>query len=65
MIELNRSTELSKRMQQSIIDDIEITPEEVRQFLTPFPNERPVFCTELRYPKLLCIPKYLKLKKIK
>ena len=58
MIELNRSTELSKRMQQSIIDDIEITPEEVRQFFNSIPkNERPVFGTELRVSQIVVYPK--------
>ena len=58
MIELNRSTELSKRMQQSIIDDIEITPEEVRQFFNSIPkNDRPVFGTELRVSQIVVYPK--------
>ena len=58
MIELNRSAELSKRMQQSIIDEIEITPEEVRQFFNLIPkNERPVFGTELRVSQIVVYPK--------
>ena len=58
MIELNRSSELSKRMQQSIIDEIEITPEEVRQFFNLIPNnERPVFGTELRVSQIVVYPK--------
>ena len=58
MIELNRSAELSKRMQQSIIEEIEITPEEVRQFFNSIPNnERPVFGTELRVSQIVVYPK--------
>ena len=66
MIELNRSTELSKRMQQSIIDDIEITPEEVRQFFNSIPkNERPVFGTELRVSQIVVYPKVSQIEKDK
>ena len=32
MFELNKNAELAKKMQQAIIEDIEVTPEEVRQF---------------------------------
>ena len=32
MFELNKNSELAKKMQESIIQDIEVTPEEVRQF---------------------------------
>ena len=66
MIELNRSSELSKRMQQSIIDEIEITPEEVRQFFNSIPkNERPVFGTELRVSQIVVYPKVSKKEKDK
>ena len=38
MFELNKNAELAKKMQQAIIEDIEVTPEEVRQFLIQFQN---------------------------
>ena len=58
MFELNRNSELAKRMQQSIIEDIEITPEEVRQFFNLIPEkERPVFGTELKVSQIVVYPK--------
>ncbi len=58
MYELNRNTELAKKMQQSIIEDIDITPEEVRQFFNSIPKgERPVFGTELRVSQIVLYPK--------
>ena len=58
MYELNRNTELAKKMQQSIIEDIDITPEEVRQFFNSIPKgERPLFGTELRVSQIVLYPK--------
>ena len=58
MFELNKNAELAKKMQQAIIEDIEVTPEEVRQFFNSIPkSDRPVFGTELRFHKLFYIQK--------
>ena len=58
MFELNKNSELAKKMQESIIEDIEITPEEVRQFFNSIPKkDRPVFGTELRVSQIVIIPK--------
>ena len=57
MFELNKNSELAKKMQQSIIEEIEITPEEVRQFFNSIPkNDRPVFGTELRVSQIVVYP---------
>ncbi|MAP99869.1 MAG: peptidylprolyl isomerase [Flavobacteriaceae bacterium] len=66
MFELNRNSELAKRMQQSIIEDIEITPEEVRQFFNLIPEkERPVFGTELKVSQIVVYPKTSQVQKDK
>ena len=57
MFELNKNSELAKKMQESIIEDIEVTPEEVRQFFNSIPkNDRPIFGTELRVSQIVVIP---------
>ena len=58
MFELNKNAELAKKMQQSIIEDIEVTPEEVRQFFNSIPEQdRPLFGTELRVSQIVLYPK--------
>ena len=58
MFELNKNAELAKKMQQAIIEDIEVTPEEVRQFFNSIPEQdRPVFGTELRVSQIVLYPK--------
>jgi peptidyl-prolyl cis-trans isomerase SurA len=57
MFELNKNSELAKKMQQSIIEEIEITPEEVRQFFNSIPkDDRPIFGTELRVSQIVVYP---------
>jgi len=44
-------------MQQKIVEEIEVTPEEVRQFFKSIPeDERPLFGTELRVSQIVVIP---------
>ena len=58
MFELNKNAELAKKMQQSIIQDLEVTPEEVRLFFNSIPqNERPIFGTELRVSQIVVYPR--------
>ena len=58
MFELNKSSELAKKMQEMIIDETEVTPEEVRQFFNSIPkNDRPFFGTELKVAQIVIIPK--------
>jgi peptidyl-prolyl cis-trans isomerase SurA len=58
MFELNKSSELAKQMQEKIIEETEVTPEEVRQFFNSIPeNDRPLFNTELKVAQIVVIPK--------
>lgn len=53
LYKINKLRMLSERMQQDIIKDIEITPEEVRQFFNKIPeDERPVFGAELEIAQI-------------
>ena len=57
MFELNKSSELAKKMQEKIIDETEVTPEEVRQFFNSTPkDDRPFFGTELKVAQIVVIP---------
>jgi peptidyl-prolyl cis-trans isomerase SurA len=57
MFELNKSSELAKKMQENIISETEVTPEEVRQFFNSIPKEdRPLFNTELKVAQIVVIP---------
>ncbi len=57
MFELNKSSELAKKMQEKIIEETEVTPEEVRQFFNSIPkNDRPFFGTELKVAQIVVIP---------
>lgn len=58
LFEINKNIELANRMQQKIIEDIEVTPEEVREFFNDIPKEeRPIFGTELKVAQIVVIPK--------
>lgn len=55
---INKLQMLSGKMQQNIIEDIEITPEEVRQFFNKIPEgERPVFGAEMEISQIIKQPK--------
>jgi len=55
---INKLRMLSEKMQQSIIFDIEITPEEVRQFFRNIPKEeRPVVGAEMEISQIVKEPK--------
>ena len=58
MFEINKSNELAKKMQAKIIEEVEITPEEVRAFFDKIPKEeRPTFGTELKVAQIVAEPK--------
>ena len=58
MFEINKTNELARKMQAKIVDDIEITPEEVRAFFEKIPKEdRPTFGTELKVAQIVAEPK--------
>ncbi|WP_223033608.1 peptidylprolyl isomerase [Hanstruepera marina] len=57
MYEINKSNKLASEMQQKIIADVEVTPEEVRQFFNKIPkDERPTFGTELKVSQIVIEP---------
>lgn len=57
LFKINKLRMLSEKMQQDIISEIEITPEEVRQFFNKIPeNERPVFGAELEIAQIVKAP---------
>ncbi len=58
MFEINKSNMLASEMQKKIIDEVEVTPEEVRQFFNKIPKEeRPTFGTELKVAQIVIEPK--------
>jgi peptidyl-prolyl cis-trans isomerase SurA len=51
---INREELLSSRMQQRLTEDVQITPEEVRQFFAKIPVvERPLFNTEVEIARIV------------
>ncbi|MDX1314972.1 MAG: peptidylprolyl isomerase [Eudoraea sp.] len=57
LYEINKLQMLSQKMQQNIVGEIEVTPEEVRQFFNKIPeDERPVFGAELEISQIVKIP---------
>jgi peptidyl-prolyl cis-trans isomerase SurA len=58
LFEINKNMKLANDMQRKIIEEIEVTPEEVREFFNEIPKEeRPVFGTELKVAQVVVIPK--------
>lgn len=57
MFELNKNGQMANMMRQSVIENLEVTPEEVRQFFNNISlDERPMFGTELRIAQIVVIP---------
>jgi len=57
MFELNKNRQMVELMQQKITDEIEITPEEVRQFFNnELKEDLPMFGTELKIAQIVVIP---------
>ena len=57
MYEINKNGQMASKMQQKVVDEIEVTPEEVRQFFNTIPKEeRPLFGTELRVAQIVVVP---------
>lgn len=58
MFEINKNNELARKMQAKIVEDVEVTPEEVREFFNKIPkDERPTFGTELKVAQIVVEPK--------
>ena len=58
MFEINKANTLAQKMQLKIVEEVEITPEEVRTFFNKIPkDERPTFGTELKVAQIVAEPK--------
>lgn len=58
LFEIDRGQKLSQEMQNKIIEPIEVTPDEVRQFFNKIPkDERPVFGAEVEISQIVVKPK--------
>lgn len=57
LFEINRQNKLAAQMQKKIVDAVEITPEEVREFFKNIPeDERPVFGDEVEIAQIVVKP---------
>jgi len=57
LYKINKLRMLSERMQRNIIEKVEVTPEEVRQFFNKIPeDQRPVFGAELEIAQIVKKP---------
>ena len=57
MFQINKNGQLAFKMQQRVVEELEVTPEEVRQFFNKIPeDERPIFGTELKVAQIVIIP---------
>lgn len=58
LFDINKTRMLSQRMQQKVVEEVEITPEEVRQFFDKFPeDDMPMVGTELEIAQIVKKPK--------
>ncbi|MBQ4822629.1 peptidylprolyl isomerase [Aquimarina sp. MMG016] len=58
LFDINKSNKLADNMRSNIIQDVEVTPEEVREFFDDIPEaERPLFGTELELAQIVIEPK--------
>ncbi|WP_240315565.1 peptidylprolyl isomerase [Aquimarina longa] len=57
LFEINKANRLAEQMRTKIIKDIEVTPEEVREFFDDIPKEeRPLFGTEVELAQIVIEP---------
>lgn len=57
LLELNKQRELASRMQQKIVENVEVTPDEVRAYFEGIPvDERPVFGDEVEIAQIVIKP---------
>ena len=58
LFEINKEQLLTNRMQSNVTSDIEVTPEEVRNFFEKIPDdEKPIFGTEVEVAQIVVKPK--------
>lgn len=57
LFEVNKTLKLANEMQRSVVENVEVTPEEVREFFFSIPeNDRPVFGAELEVAQIVIEP---------
>lgn len=57
LFEINRQNKLASAMQRKIVDAVDITPEEVREFFSQIPeDERPIFGDEVELAQIVVKP---------
>ncbi|MDG1823805.1 MAG: peptidylprolyl isomerase [Flavobacteriaceae bacterium] len=57
LFDINRVQQLSQRMQSNIVEEIDVTPDEVRTFFDKIPkDQRPVFGAELEIAQIVIEP---------
>lgn len=58
LFEIIKTNKLTSEMQRKIVDEVEVTPEEVRTFFKAFPQEElPVFGAEMEVAQIVVTPK--------
>lgn len=58
LFEVNRIQQLSQQMQSKIVEDVEVTPDEVKSFFSSIPKEDlPIFGSELEIAQIVVEPK--------
>lgn len=58
LFEINKQNKLAGEMQRTIVQDIEVTPEEVREYFDAIPeDERPLFGDEVEIAQIVIEPK--------
>lgn len=62
----NKTIMLANRMQQKVVEDVEVSPEEVRQFFFSIPEEdRPIFSAEVEVAQIIIEPEITEISKQK
>nr|WP_130286340.1 peptidylprolyl isomerase [Aquimarina brevivitae] len=57
LFEINKANKLADKMRATIVETVEVTPEEVREFFDDIPkDERPLFGTELELAQIIIEP---------
>ncbi len=57
LFEVNKTIQLASEMQRKVVEDVEVTPEEVREFFFSIPEEdRPVFGAEVEVAQIVIEP---------
>ncbi|PQB03949.1 peptidylprolyl isomerase [Aureitalea marina] len=57
LFEVNKTLQLASEMQRKVVENVEITPEEVREFFYSIPeDERPIFSAEVEVAQIVVEP---------